>query len=104
VADDLDVDPALAAAGNPNPAMRQLIQDMKGRLDADKAATAATGRNPLGAAGGTAPDQDVTYSYQGLMGSNNSTEVRADQFRPMVDAFNTHFKADTEEDFRAETT
>ncbi len=92
----------LAAAGNPNPAMRQLIQDMKGRLDADKAATAATGRDPLGG-GGAAPDQDVTYSFQGLMGSNKSTAIRADQFQPMVDAFNANFKATTEDPFRAET-
>jgi hypothetical protein len=94
----------LAAAGNPDPNLRQFVQDMKGRLDADKAATASTGRNPLGATGGTAPDQDVTYSVQSLMGSNQTTAVRADQFRPMADQFNANFKATTEEPFRPETT
>ena len=94
---------ALAAAGNPNPNMRAIVSGMKARLDADKAATAGTGRDPLGAAGGTAPAQDVTYSYQGLMGSNASTEIRSDQFAPMLQQFNARLTNIWERDFRAET-
>ncbi|MFM7534531.1 MAG: hypothetical protein ACKO91_01875 [Acidimicrobiales bacterium] len=57
----------LAAAGAPDPNMTAMVNAMKARLDAAKAATAGSGRDPLGA-GTPAPDQDVTYSYQGLMG------------------------------------
>lgn len=92
----------LAALGDPNPAMRALVSDMKRRLDIDKQRTAGTGRDPLGA-GVTAADQDVTYSAQGLMGSNQSTDVRADQFRPMVNQFNEHFKGFWEQPFTVET-
>jgi hypothetical protein len=94
---------ALAAAPNPNPGMRAIVGDMKRRLDIDKKRTEGTGRNPLGTEGGTAPTQDVTYSYQGLMGSNKTTDLRADQFGPMVEAFNKHHKGFWEKPFKAET-
>ena len=58
---------------------------MKTRLDADKTATAGTGRDPT-KGGGWAPDQNVTYSAQGLMGSSNSATVRATSSR----AWSTH--------------
>jgi hypothetical protein len=92
----------LAAAANPNPGMRAIVADMKRRLDIDKKRTEGTGRNPLGAAGGTAPTQDVTYSYQGLMGSNATTAMRPDQFQPMVDQFNKNFKSIWEKPFKPE--
>jgi hypothetical protein len=92
----------LAAAPNPSPGMRAIVADMKRRLDIDKKRTEGTGRNPLGKSGGTAPTQDVTYSYQGLMGSNTTTAVRADQFGPIVAAFNKHHKGMWEKPFKAE--
>ena len=58
----------MAAAGPADPNMASIVAAMKTRLDADKTATAGTGRDPT-AGGGTVPDQDVTYSAQGLMGS-----------------------------------
>ncbi len=83
--------------------MASIVNAMKARLDADKAATKDTGRDPLGKAGGTAPDQDVTYSYQGLMGSNKSAEVRPDQFSAIVGQFNKKLKYLLEKPFKAET-
>lgn len=91
----------LAAAPNPDPRMRAIVSDMKSRLDADKAATAGTGRDPLGA-GGAAPAQNVTYSEQGLMGSHGSTALRPDQFQPMLKQFNDNLTTTFERDFRAE--
>lgn len=93
----------VAALGTPDPNMTALVNAMKARLDADKAATAGGGRDPLGKTGGTAPVQDVTYSYQGLMGSNATTAVRADQFAPMVKQFNDNLKTELEKPFTAET-
>jgi hypothetical protein len=81
----------LAAAGAPDPNMTALVNAMKTRLDAAKAATAGSGRDPLGA-GQAAPDQDVTYSYQGLMGSNATAAVRSDQFAPIVQQFNDRLR------------
>ena len=81
----------LAAAGTPDPNMAAMVNAMKTRLDAAKAATAGSGRDPLGA-GAAAPDQDVTYSYQGLMGLTNTAAVRADQFAPMVQQFNDRLR------------
>src|SRR5262249_10891012 len=75
------------AALGPNPAMANLATAMKARLDADKAAAAGGGRDPLGS-GKAAPNQNVTYTYQGLMGSNQTTAIREDQFRPLVKQFN----------------
>jgi hypothetical protein len=83
--------------------MTALVNAMKARLDADKAATAGGGRDPLGKKGGTAADQDVTYSYQGLMGSNATTALRPDQFNPMVKQFNDRLTTMFEKPFSAET-
>jgi hypothetical protein len=94
---------ALAAAAPPDADLVAVVASMKARLDASKAATAAsTSRDPIGA-GQAAPDQDVTYSYQGLMGSNRTTALRVDQFQPMLTQFNTRFKKAREKDFKAET-
>ncbi len=93
----------LAASTTPDPNMAAMVAGMKARLDAAKTATASSNsRDPLGA-GEVAPDQDVTYSYQGLMGSNTTTAMRPDQFGPMVRQFNDHFKKPLERDFTAET-
>lgn len=92
----------MARAASPDPNMTAIVNAMKARLDADKAATKDTGRHPLAAEGSTAPDQDVTYSYQGLMGSNKSTAVRADQFARLVGHFNKHLKTLFEKPFKAE--
>jgi hypothetical protein len=93
----------VAALGTPDPSMTAIVTAMKARLDADKAATKGTGRDPLGTPGGTAPDQDVTYSYQGLMGSNATTALRPDQFDPMVKQFNDRLTNLFEKPFAAET-
>ena len=92
----------MAAAGTPDPNMTAVVTAMKGRLDTAKAATAGTGRDPLGAPGGTAPAQDVTYSYQGLMGSNKTDAMRADQFAPVVNQFNDKLATLFEKKFSAE--
>ena len=81
----------MAAAGPADPQMAAIVTAMKGRLDADKAATAGTGIDPTAPTqprGAAAPSQDVSYSAQGLMGSSNSTKVRTDQFEKMLAAFN----------------
>jgi len=78
----------LAAAASPDPNMKEVVLAMKAILDQNKAATAGGGRNP----GAGAAAQDVTYSYQGLMGSNATTALRADQFAPMLAQFNSELK------------
>ena len=87
----------MAAAGPADPQMAAIVAAMKTRLDADKTATAGTGRDPT-KGGGSAPDQNVTYSAQGLMGSSNSSTVRPDQFQGMVDAFNAKLRKIPRED------
>ena len=82
--------------------MVAMVAAMKARLDADKAATAGGGRDPLAKTGGTAAAQDVTYSYQGLMGSNAKTTLRPDQFGPMVEQFNSKLSTTFEKKFTAE--
>jgi hypothetical protein len=91
----------VAALGTPDPNMVAMVAAMKARLDADKAATAGGGRDPL-AGGGTAAAQDVTYSNQGLMGSNATTALRPDQFGPMVQQFNSKLSTTFEKKFTAE--
>ncbi len=93
--------PSALAAAPADPNMAAVVNAMKSRLDTAKAATRGTGRDPLGAAGGTAPDQDVTYSYQGLMGSNRTTALRADQFASLVQAFNDRLRTTFERVFTA---
>ncbi|MET0773225.1 MAG: hypothetical protein ABWZ82_09085, partial [Candidatus Limnocylindrales bacterium] len=92
----------VAGLGTPDPSMTAMVTAMKARLDADKAATAGTGRDPLGQ-GKAAPDQDVTYSYQGLMGTHGTMAVRKDQFEPMVKQFNDRLTNVFEKPFAAET-
>jgi len=87
----------VAAAGPADPQMAAVVAAMKTRLDADKAATAGTGRDPT-KGGGAAPDQNVTYSAQGLMGSSNTSTVRVDQMQKMVDAFNAKLRKAPRED------
>jgi hypothetical protein len=89
------------ALGAPDPNMTAIVAGMKAKLDANKAATAGTGRDPLGS-GAAAPAQDVTYSYQGMMGSNTTRALRPDQFNPMVDNFNTKLTTLFEKKFTAE--
>lgn len=91
----------VAALGPPNPQMAALVSHMKAQLDADKAATAGGGRSPLGT-GKAAPDQNVTYSVQSLMGASKDTSLRADQFNPMVKQFNAKMKNMWEKNFTAE--
>jgi hypothetical protein len=101
VAKVMGTPPAGVAALGPNPAMANLATAMKAKLDADKAAAAGGGQDPLGS-GKAAPDQNVTYSYQGLMGSNATTAVRQDQFQPIVKQFNDKLTNRWEKDFKAE--
>jgi hypothetical protein len=74
---------------------------MKARLDADKTATAGGGRDPVGT-GKAAPDQDVTYSYQGLMGSHGTMAIREDQLMPLLKQFNLRCLNLWEKPFKAE--
>jgi len=91
----------VAALGPPNPQMTALVSHMKAQLDADKAAAAGGGHTPLGT-GKAAPDQNVTYSVQSLMGSSKNTSIRADQFNPMVKQFNDKLRNMWEKKFSAE--
>jgi hypothetical protein len=52
--------------------------------------------------GKAAPDQDVTYSYQGLMGSHGNMQIREDQLAPLVKQFNKECTSLWEKDFKAE--
>ena len=90
----------IAALGS-NPAMANLVNAMKARLDADKTASAGGGRDPVGT-GKAAPDQDVTYSYQGLMGSHGTMAIREDQLNPLVKQFNLRCLTLWEKAFKAE--
>ncbi len=90
----------MAALGS-NPAMAGLVSAMKARLDADKTASAGGGRDPVGS-GKAAPDQDVTYSYQGLMGSHGNMQFRTDQLAPLIKQFNKKCATLWEKDFRVE--
>ena len=91
----------VAALGPADPSMAAMVAAMKKILDADKAATKGTGRDPLGS-GVAAPNQDVTYSYQGMMGSNASRTLRPDQFQPLVNKFNKKLTKLFEKDFHGE--
>ena len=91
----------VAALGPPNPQMAALVAHMKAQLDADKTASAGGGHSPLGA-GKAAPDQNVTYTVQSLMGGSKTTAIRADQFNPMVKQFNAKLKNMWEKNFSAE--
>jgi hypothetical protein len=91
----------VAALGPPNPQMAALVAHMKAQLDADKAAAAGGGHTPLGT-GKAAPDQNVTYSVQSLMGSSKDTSIRADQFNPLVKQFNDKLTTMFEKKFTAE--
>lgn len=94
--------PGALAASPPDPNMAKLVADMKGRLDAAKTALAGTGMDPLGVTGATTPAQDVTYSYQGMMGAGKTEALRADQFKGLIDKFNTTLKLATEQNFTPE--
>ena len=87
----------MAVAGPADPQMAAIVGAMKTRLDTDKAATANTGRDPT-KGGGPVADQNVTYSAQGLMGSNNTAAVRTDQLQLMVDTFNAKLRKVPRED------
>jgi len=91
---------SIAALGS-NPPMAAMVTAMKARLDADKAASAGGGRDPVGG-GKAAPDQDVTYSYQGLMGSHGNMNIRQDQLIPLVKQFNAKCATLWEKAFKAE--
>ena len=93
--------PAGIAALGSNPAMAALVTTMKARLDADKTASAGGGRDPVGT-GKAAPEQDVTYSYQGLMGSHGTMAIREDQLNPLVKQFNLRCLTLWEKAFKAE--
>lgn len=97
---------AIAGMGTPNPNMTALVSTMKARFEADRAAADTNpGRDPMGASrSGAAPAQDVTYSYQGLMGSSTTRALRPDQFEPMVTNFNHNLLNPGESAFRAEVT
>jgi hypothetical protein len=91
------------ALGTPDPNMVAMVAAMKTTLEANQKATKGTGRDPLGAsATATAPDQDVTYSYQGMMGSNMTRALRPDQFKVFVDHFNAQLMLPFEKKFEPE--
>jgi len=101
VAKVMGTPPSGIAALGSNPAMNALATAMKARLDADKAATAGGGRDPVGT-GKAAPDQDVIYDYEGLMGSHGNMNIRADQLTPLVKQFNSRCTSLWEKAFKAE--
>ena len=90
--------------GPPAPNMTAMVNAMKAKLDANKAATAGNpGRDPMGPSRtGSAPAQDVTYSYEGMMGSNTTRALRPDQFAPIVNNFNDKLRTPGEPKFTAE--
>ena len=90
--------------GTPDPNMTAMVNAMKAKLDANKAATAGNpGRDPMGPSRtGSAPAQDVTYSYEGMMGSNTTRALRPDQFAPIVNNFNDKLRTPGEPKFTAE--
>jgi hypothetical protein len=90
----------IAALGS-NPAMAAMVAAMKARLDADKTASAGGGRDPIGGKK-AAPDQDVTYDYQGLMGSHGTMTIRQDQLAPLIKQFNDKCASVWERAFKAE--
>ena len=91
------------ALGTPDPNMVAMVAAMKTTLEANQKATKGTGRDPLGAsATATAPDQDVTYSYKGMMGSNANRALRPDQFKAFVDHFNAQLMLPFEKKFEPE--
>ncbi|MGH2464216.1 MAG: hypothetical protein ACRDGI_02045, partial [Candidatus Limnocylindrales bacterium] len=93
----------IPALGPADPNMATVVATMKATLDKDKATTTGTGRDPLGAGKKKkVADQNVTYSYQGLMGSSDTTALRGDQFSPMVDHFNHDLLTVGETPFTAE--
>jgi hypothetical protein len=92
----------LAANPAPDPNMAAIVANMKTRLDASKTGLKGTGMDPLGVSGATSPAQDVTYSYQGLMGSNATAALRADQFQGLADAFNKKLASFWEKKFKPE--
>jgi hypothetical protein len=96
----MGIPPGGLAAMN-NPAMAAMATAMKARLDADKTASAGGGRDPVGT-GKAAPDQDVTYSYQGLMGTHANMSIRADQLTPLVKQFNSNCRNIWEKAFKVE--
>lgn len=82
----------VAALGPPNPAMAAIVAHMAARLTIDKVQTLlGPGRDPLGT-GGMAGNQEVTYSYQGMMGSNATRALRTDQFAIMLGHFNSDLR------------
>jgi hypothetical protein len=95
--------PSALTTAPPDPNMAKIVADMKGRLDASKTALSGTGMDPLGVTGAKTPAQDVTYSYQGMMGSGTTSELRTDQFAPMLKKFNDTFKLATEQPFTVES-
>ena len=98
----------IPALGPADPNMAAVVASMKATLDKDKAATEGTGRDPLGAGNKKkVADQDVTYDYQGLMGSTpknspDETALRVDQFNPIVAHFNHDLLSAGETPFTAE--
>ncbi|HEY7937370.1 MAG TPA: hypothetical protein VID26_09625 [Candidatus Limnocylindrales bacterium] len=98
----------IPALGPADPNMAAVAASMKATLDKEKAATAGTGRDPLGAGNKKkVADQDVTYDYQGLMGSTpkdspDEKALRPDQFNPIVAHFNHDLLASGETPFTAE--
>jgi len=95
--------PGSLTASPPDPNMAKIVADMKGRLDSAKTALSGTGMDPLGVSGAKTPAQDVTYDYQGMMGSGATTDFRADQFAPMLKKFNDTFKLPTETPFTVDS-
>jgi hypothetical protein len=92
----------VASLGTPDPNMTAIVAAMKTRLEANKAAAAGGGIDPLNT-GGKAPPQDVTYDRLGLMGTKTGV-LRPDQFQGVLGQFNGHLKNAQEKAFTTEMT
>jgi hypothetical protein len=88
---------AVAASSPPDPNLRAVVSAMQARLAAqtpagqDPTNASASAANPASPTnnptGGAVASQDVTYDNTGMM-SDNSGDIRPDQFQQMVGQFN----------------
>jgi len=107
---------AVAASSPPDPNLRAVVTAMETRLAAqtpagqDPASPSASAANPASPtnnpSGAAVPGQEVTYDNRGMM-SDNSRDLRVDQFEGLVTQFNDEangLKSSREDPFTAQVT
>jgi hypothetical protein len=96
---------ATAAASPKDPNIAALVSGMQTRLAAQTPAgqTSANPLSPDPKVGSTTPipNQEITYSNTGMM-SDNTADLRTDQFQQLVQGFNKEFKTWREDPFTVE--